>query len=88
MAIVTLETSSVGTLIVTGSVVFDAGATATVLDVTATPVGGGTVINMGSILNAGTFDFSAVVPTGTYDVVAVASETVQNIITQTATQAV
>jgi len=76
MATITLdETASTMTIVAIGTIELDPQATSSAAVVTATPVGGGAMLTLGTIVNQpGPFNLSATVPPGQYTVVAMLSE--------------
>ena len=76
MATITLnDGSSTMTIVATGTIALDAQATSSAAVITATPVSGGAMLTLGTIVNQpGPFSVSATVPPGQYTVVAMLSE--------------
>jgi len=76
MATITLDdTASTMTIVAIGTIELDAQATSSAAVVTATPVSGGAMLTLGTIVNQpGPFSLSATVPPGQYTVVAMLSE--------------
>ncbi|HTI82371.1 MAG TPA: hypothetical protein VL614_18120 [Acetobacteraceae bacterium] len=78
MAAITLDdASSTMTIVATGTIQLDAQATTSTAVVTATPVSGGAMLTLGTVVNQpGPFSISATVPPGQYTVVATLSEAI------------
>jgi hypothetical protein len=76
MATISLnDSASTMTIVATGTIALDAQAISSAAVITATPVSGGAMLTLGTIVNQpGPFSLSATVPAGQYTVVATLSE--------------
>jgi len=76
MATITLDdAASTMTIVATGTIQLDSQAATSTAVVTATPVSGGAMLTLGTVVNQpGPFSISAEVPPGQYTVVATLSE--------------